>query len=532
MRRLLPWLALLIIGCSSAGSGSSPPLGNGGSGGGGGTDAEGAGGDPEGGNGEGGSPQGGGDPFGGAAGVDNKPIVEERAPATGMAIGEVSITQGVKVKLYGADGGDVAKLNAPIVEGRDALLRVFFAPKADWQPHRVAVRVTLQNGEGGEPTVQEIQGVPSGASTDEDITTSANFEIPGARLDGSLAVRVEMLDVETGEGDTGGTVWPAEGVRYFNERPTNGAFRLRVIPIRYTAGGVNYEPDLSEEALRGIRYDFLRQYPITAVDLSVGDSITWTQKVSANGSGWQQLLNKIVSMRDADPSPNVYYYGLFKPAPSTGAYCGGGCVAGLTYISPDSLDASLRSSIGLAFGDLQNGTMLHETGHAHRRTHAPCGPFGQLPDQIDQGFPYTKGSIGVWGYDLIDKTLRSPSKYTDFMGYCEQTWVSDYTFSALFTRIQQLNQQASAYVVGEPVTLRQAFLDVEGELRWGDLITRRTPPVGEDLTVTVGAGSRARQVKGTFFPMSHLPGGMLLLPADTPLDAEIDAGSEGRFKVR
>ncbi|RYE90088.1 MAG: hypothetical protein EOO75_10715, partial [Myxococcales bacterium] len=389
MRRFLPLLALLIS-CSSAGSsGGAPPLGNGGSGG--------------------------------------STVVETGPLATGMAIGEVSINQGVKVKLYSAEEGDLADLNAPIVQGRDALLRVFFAPKADWQPHRVAVRVTLQNG-GGEPTVLEIQGVPSGPSNDEDITTSANFDIPGTRLDGTLAVRVEMLDVEAGEGDTAGTTWPAEGERLFNEQSGNGAFQLKVIPIRYTAGGVDYEPDLSEDTLKGIRYDFLRQYPISAVDLSVGDTLTWAQQVNANGNGWQQLLNKIVSLRDSDPSPNVYYFGLVKPAASTASYCAGGCVAGLTYISKDSLDASLRSSIGLAFGDVQNGTMLHETGHAHRRTHAPCGPYGQLPDQIDPKFPHPKGSIGVWGYDLLDRTLRSPAEYTDFMGYCEQTWVSDYTF--------------------------------------------------------------------------------------------------------
>ncbi|MCU0653793.1 MAG: hypothetical protein MUF64_00390 [Polyangiaceae bacterium] len=451
--------------------------------------------------------------------------------ATGMAIGEVALYQGVKVSLFSAGGGEVTATNAPILQGRDALLRVFFAPKPDWQPHRIAVRVTLQPAQGPKQEL-EIQGKPAGVSTDENLESSANFDIPATLLDGTLSMKVELLDVEQGQGDTAGSVWPAEGLKALGEQSTNGPFRLKVFPVRYDADGSGRVPDLGEDRQKAIRFAFLKQYPIPAINLEIGEEIVWTSKVSPNGAGWQSLMQKFVSLRSQESSPNVYYYGLFNPANSLGSFCSGSCVAGLTLISPGSDDPSLRVSIGLGFNDEQSiTTILHEIGHAHRRTHAPCGPFGQLPDQIDPGFPYKTGRIGVWGYDLIDKTLKDPAKFSDFMGYCEPVWVSDYTFSALFQRVTQLNSQA-AFVIGKPTRWRQAWLDVENELRWGEVVERLRPPVGEELPVTLGEGTQAHEVRGFFHGMSHLPGGLLLLPEDVPLTSVVRAGHEGTFRVR
>lgn len=476
------------------------------------------------------SAQGGGGTQGGGSG-GSTPAPAPLQPATGMALGEVALYQGVKVPLYTAAGGEVATRNAPIIAGRDALLRVFFAPKPDWQPHRIAARVTLQPGQG-EAQVLEIQGTPGGASVDADLNSSANFDIPAALLDGSLSIRVELLDVEAGQGDTAGSAWPAEGLRALEEKSAAGNFKLRVYPIRYDADGSGRLPDLGEERQKAIRYAFLKQYPIPGIELELGEEIPWTSKVSANGGGWQNLLQKMVNLRSKEKRPNVYYYGIFLPAASLSSFCLQGCVAGLTLISPGADDPSLRTSIGLGYNDdMSLNTILHEIGHAHRRTHAPCGPFGQLPDQIDPKFPYKTGKIGVWGYDLLDRQLKDPAKFSDFMGYCEPNWVSDYTFDALFKRVVLLNNQA-AFVHGKPTRWRQAWLDVEGELRWGDVVERTLLPVGEELTVSLGEGPDARKVKGYFHGMSHLPGGLLLLPDDVETSSVLDAGREGRFHVR
>lgn len=495
MRRVLPLLTLfLALSCASASE--SPPLN-----------------DPPG--------------SGGAGGNASVPPLE---PATGIAINEVAIYQGVKVPLYAASKDEILERNAPIIQGRDALLRVFFALKEDWDPHQIKVRLTLQQG-SDEPQTMEIQGTPKQTTSDAELNTSANFDIPAAMLDGTLSIKAELLNVEAGqEGDTSGSFWPTEGLHKLEEQSTHGPFRVKVFPIRYDADKSGRVPDLSEEQQKEIRYAFLKTYPISSVQMEIGEEIPWSSAVSANGNGWQKLLQHLNKLRKADPTPDIYYYGLFLPSTSMATFCTQGCVAGLTLLSPSYDDPSLRASIGLGFpGSQALTTMLHEIGHAHQRIHAPCGPFGQLPDQIDPSFPYKDGKIGVWGYDLIDKKLKDPSKFGDTMSYCEPTWISDYTFQALFDR--NISLTPSALMIGKPSRWREAWLDVNHELRWGEVVELNRPPSGEELDVVLGTGIHARKVKGYFNGMSHLPGGLLLLPEKTELSEKLDAGHQGRFST-
>ena len=58
------------------------------------------------------------------------------------------------------------------------------------------------------------------------------------------------------------------------------------------------------------------------------------------------------------------------------------------------------------------------------------------------------------------------------------------------------------------------------------------PPSGEALPVRVGTGPGARQVTGQYFRQSHLPGGLLMLPEDTPEAVTLDAGREGKFSIK
>jgi len=68
-------------------------------------------------------------------------------------------------------------------------------------------------------------------------------------------------------------------------------------------------------------------------------------------------------------------------------------------------------------------------GHNMGRTHAACGGAGGA----DPGYPYSGGSIGIWGLDLATLELKDPSTYYDLMGYCEPDWVSDFNWSAMLS---------------------------------------------------------------------------------------------------
>jgi hypothetical protein len=130
----------------------------------------------------------------------------------------------------------------------------------------------------------------------------------------------------------------------------------------------------------------------------------------------------------------------------------------------------------------------------------------------DPSYPHSGGSIGEWGYDLIRGELVEPST-ADFMGYCDPSWVSDYTYTALFNRLVAVN--AGAQWQFEPSMLDRTYervrIDMDGAT-WTDPITLHQPPMGELTTVTVSGSDGDQELTGRFYPYSHLPGGMLLFP--------------------
>ena len=87
-------------------------------------------------------------------------------------------------------------------------------------------------------------------------------------------------------------------------------------------------------------------------------------------------------------------------------------MSGLSPVVTNPTDSASRGSVGLGFtGDGSAGTMAHEVGHAHGRSHAPCGGASG----VDPGFPYSGGAIGTWGYSAATKQLMDPAQTKDVM---------------------------------------------------------------------------------------------------------------------
>ena len=209
---------------------------------------------------------------------------------------------------------------------------------------------------------------------------------------------------------------------------------------------------------------------------------------------------------------NTYYYGLFNPADSVNQYCYGGCVLGLSNLPFGINDPSLRSSIGLGFPEVAAYTLAHEVGHAHGRLHTPgaCGAVGTDPD-----YPYSQGSIGTWGYDILTGLLYDPDFYTNVMGYCEEQWISDYTFGGIYDRVEALAQLDRS----APREISRLRVDMHGETHvrgtttvYGPTVGH--PPISVDLYDETGAWQR--QVIGWWSPNSHLPGGLVQLDEVIP----------------
>ena len=250
--------------------------------------------------------------------------------------------------------------------------------------------------------------------------------------------------------------------------------------------------------------------------------------IQRTGAGFSEVLNAIIRLRQTDGAPKgTYYYGAFAPGSSFGSWCGGGCVAGLSPLAQNPGDTWTAASVGLGFtGEQSIGTATHEVGHGHGRNHAPCQPGGGTINGVDPGYPkdtgYSGAKLGVWALDIETRAMVSPTSNTDFMGYCNPTFVSDYNFDALATRMAYV--YGAAYEVRGPAqNVKLLAVDGEGRLTpAGDVFTAE-PIYGSARTVTLGLeGGQTTTTSGAYYPYDHLPGGLLVVPVGKSIVRSIE----------
>src|SRR5690606_24974838 len=82
-------------------------------------------------------------------------------------------------------------------------------------------------------------------------------------------------------------------------------------------------------------------------------------------------------------------------------------------------------------------TFVHEIGHNQGFSHIAC-PNANAAGP-DPTYPYADGKIGVYGFGIRDFHIYTPGSAHDYMSYCGNSWVSDWTWNKAFTRIQTLS---------------------------------------------------------------------------------------------
>jgi len=243
--------------------------------------------------------------------------------------------------------------------------------------------------------------------------------------------------------------------------------------------------------------------------------------------GWRQLINDIRTLRTMENGKG-YYYGAFHRANLTG-------LVGLGFIG-------YPVSIGLS----QDDTFAHEVGHNMSLAHAPCGGAGGA----DPRFPYRDGSTGVWGYNPAGGGIIDPDQYKDLMGYCNPSWVSDYSFEkALDFRVRTEIRPGGGDPGGvDPVDARrpaEQTLLLRGTAVRGKLVldpaflveTRPVLPDGDGPYRLEGVGSGGRIVFSFDFtptPLEFGGGGFLFAvpynaESDGALERVVLSGPEGEF---
>lgn len=389
--------------------------------------------------------------------------------AANITLSSIATYQTVEIPVM-KDGTEVAPAarKTDLVAGRDTLFRLFVTTGSGWQPRSISGRVFIDNE--GTVDVYSTKKSPSASSSASNLDSTFQVLVPKEKITPSTIYQVELVECGAAAATPGDVRFPADAAVALGAR-TTGPVKVKVIPL--VAG--NMEPDTSENGLKIYKDTLLALYPTPSVELTVGEKLT-----VSDAKDWTAMLDAVRNRRRTDsPANDVYYYGLLKPTATLREYCGNGCTAGIGYVVNQGTASQQRASLGLGFGDAASaGTMAHELGHNHGRSHAPCVPRGGSISGVDPGYPYDGGAVGVAGWDMRSMSLV-PATNTDMMGYCDKTWISDYTYDALLTRIANVNG-AGMKELPPPVPAqpwRVLLLDDRG-LRWGIPITQPALPSG------------------------------------------------------
>ena len=429
------------------------------------------------------------------------------SPVTDLRIREVALFQGVKIPL--ARDGAALTPNAPVVAGREALVRVYVEPGSGYVPRETIARLTLGDG-----MPIEARLTVTAASSEGDGGSTYNLFVPGERIAPDTRFSLGIYDPSaacSGGSDTGGARFPTSGDTLLGARTMGGALRVVIVPVAYDADGSGRLPDTSTATMSAWRDAIYSLFPVEDLEVTVrATPLRWSGSIAANGSGWSSMLDACMAERNRDGvAPDTYYYCTFAPASSFRNFCSGGCVSGLGPV-PSARDTYSRAAIGLGYTD-SAGTFAHEIGHSLGRPHAPCGGASGA----EASYPYTGGTIGSWGYDVLTRELKDPSRHTDIMGYCDAQWISDYNYANLFERIRTV--KGARALTGPPRPYLSIVVEPDGSLTPGRTTSLPSPPDGEPMDAHwLAAGETGTTTDAVFLPVDHVDGGILFvaLPTD------------------
>lgn len=337
-----------------------------------------------------------------------------------------------------------------LVAGKHTLVRVYLDTNS---PAPIAVRGTLRLLR--QPPATDVQSI-NAATLDpalngdleakrNQLAASLNFYLPaGETRAGRVALTLQGVQNSTTGAALSVVASPATMVEFLPGPP----LRLRLLGVRYPFGNPP-KPQVPRKRDIDLVLSWLRRaYPVPSVDMSytVVDAPPGWLPSDTSGLALNPYIAAIRNKdMEAGGDQRTHYFGLVydadgntfmrgwaagmpqQPDPSVVA-CG---PAGAHFFSWDT-DGS--------YGDWYTG---HELAHTFGRFHPGFCPNNSSDDPH---FPYPSGQISgdspaYHGYDKGDASNGIPeailpgTQWHDLMTYCDNQWLSAYTYEAIRVRL-------------------------------------------------------------------------------------------------
>jgi hypothetical protein len=325
---------------------------------------------------------------------------------------EVAFFQAVAVPVF-ADGYAVLPEDriAPLIVGREAIVRAMFDVPQDWASGELALEVDVIAAET--QTFRAARVVDAGSDF-ADPESGLVVSIPADAMTADAAFVVRLLaggeEIER---------YPASADAELAATVT-GPLKLHLVPFDVDG----FLPDTSATVIDGLRDALMATYPVTDVVVTVGDVETWAGEADLGDINVRVGELQEEDMFAGDASWDTYYYAMVTGVATRDDYSG---ITGTSEGGGSEDLVRAYFAAGAAFGDQRSeDTLIHEIGHTHQLLHTACD--GE--SDTDDDYPYSDGAIGVEGYDFRTDTFVSPDAKS-MMAYCYPRWVSDYTFAKL-----------------------------------------------------------------------------------------------------
>lgn len=341
-----------------------------------------------------------------------------------LRIEHVELTQAIQCK----DNSHCPDNAVPLISGKDTYVRVYVEVLgSSASVPNVTARVTAKMP-WGDYTTDPINATITAKLSPQrsKFNDTLNFHLPASMVDASGTLSVEI--------NQGRTI--AETDYTNNQKTLNLTFvttpPLIIVPIwiDYDFGGTQAIVDGSMHYNMG--YYLKNILPVGQIQWHIlpGPTLKWTQQIGPGGGSWGSILAKLTDMRKKNASvpASAHWYAMVPFKVAQGGMCGLACMPGKV--------AAGRVPVHHENFEDAADIMAHELGHNFNRAHSPCGVTPSDPN-----YPYPNARLGDYGWDPQvaggGKVQSWPGGYVvpatsfDVMSYCQDEWISEYTYRAI-----------------------------------------------------------------------------------------------------